>query len=266
MRQGWTSRFRKYAGTVSLIFAAVCANLALTRKVEPSAAPLLFAAVLIASWLGGWGAGLLATVLAVAADDFFFLAPRYAWTLSWTVLVRLAVFLTVALVTSFLTSQRERLLAAERQARLDAEQANQIKDRFLAATSHELRTPLCAITFWLDTARQNDAPQFMREGIEIIRSNTDAIRHIIEDLLDVSRIARGKLRVEKRPLDLSEPVRAAINALRPQAAANGLQLEVSLASPAARVDADFAACARSSPTFSPTQSNSPPTVAKSSFA
>ena len=114
--------------------------------------------------------------------------------------------------------------AAEAGAR--AEEASRLKDVFLATVSHELRTPLQAIMGWtrmLAAGNLDDAKR--ARGLEIITRNAAAQAQLIEDLLDVSRITSGTLRIEHARVSLSPIVDAAVDAVRPQAEAKGLRLE-----------------------------------------
>ena len=109
-----------------------------------------------------------------------------------------------------------RLYELEQRSRRAAEDANQMKDEFLATLSHELRTPLTSIVGWvhmLRTGRLAEADQ--RRALETIERNAKAQQQIIEDILDVSRIMTGKLRLELTPVNVVEAVEAAIEALRP---------------------------------------------------
>jgi signal transduction histidine kinase len=95
---------------------------------------------------------------------------------------------------------REALWASE-QASREAEAANRAKDLFLATLSHEMRTPLNAIVGWLSILRHEDAEtRHFQEGLKVIERNTMAQVQLIDDLLDVSRIVSGKLRVKIQPL------------------------------------------------------------------
>jgi signal transduction histidine kinase len=121
------------------------------------------------------------------------------------------------------------LVAKEQAARRDAETANQSKDDFLATVSHELRTPLSAILGWSHMLKsQQLPPDRMRHGIDVIERNARAQRQLIEDLLDVSRIAANRLRVAREPVRLADVVEAALDAVRPQAVAKGVELETVL--------------------------------------
>jgi PAS domain S-box-containing protein len=107
----------------------------------------------------------------------------------------------------------------ERNRALDqAEAANNSKDQFLATLSHELRTPLNAILGWIFLMKQDVVqPELQREGVEVIERNARAQSNLIADLLDISRIVAGKLRLEPRPLNFVACLESAINNVRPLA-------------------------------------------------
>ena len=110
----------------------------------------------------------------------------------------------------------------------DAEQANHLKDEFLATVSHELRTPLNAIMGWARMLGSKQlAPVRATHAIATIERNALALAHIIEDLLDVSRIVAGTLRLAPQPVDLVAVAQAALDAVRPLAAAKNVQLAFS---------------------------------------
>ena len=121
---------------------------------------------------------------------------------------------------------RRQLLAREKAAREDAQAANHAKDEFLATLSHELRTPLNAILGWVRLMNSGslDAPT-TRRALEIIERNTRLQAQLIEDLLDVSRIISGKLRLDLRASPISAVIEAAIDSVRPTADAKRIQLE-----------------------------------------
>ena len=122
------------------------------------------------------------------------------------------------------------LLVREQEARELAEVANRTKDEFLATVSHELRTPLNAILGWTRILRTGAAPgtDKLERALETIERNARAQAQLVEDILDVSRIIAGKLRVQVRPTDLCEVVRAAVETVRPAAQAKGLDIELRL--------------------------------------
>ncbi|HXG67219.1 MAG TPA: PAS domain S-box protein [Blastocatellia bacterium] len=121
------------------------------------------------------------------------------------------------------------LLVREQAARADAEAASRIKDEFLATISHELRTPLNAIMGWAEMLRRGrlDAPTSTR-AFEAIERNARSQAQLIEDLLDVSRIITGKLRLNVQPVELAAVIDAAVDVIRPAADAKGVRLQVAL--------------------------------------
>ena len=118
--------------------------------------------------------------------------------------------------------ERERVAALERER-----DANRLKDEFLATLSHELRTPMNAVLGWARVLRSTDSDSATRErGLESIERNARAQARLIEDLLEVSRIATGKLRLQVRDIDLAAIVDTAVDIVRPAALAKRLRLEV----------------------------------------
>lgn len=114
--------------------------------------------------------------------------------------------------------ERERLLDAERAARADAERANRMKDDFVATVSHELRTPLNAILGWTQLMMQSATDQdVIARGLDVISRNTRVQAQLVSDLLDVSRIATGNLRLAIEKVDLVASVRNVIETLQQSA-------------------------------------------------
>jgi PAS domain S-box-containing protein len=111
--------------------------------------------------------------------------------------------------------ERERLLEAERAARTEAERANRVKDEFVAMVSHELRTPLNAILGWTHLMMQSGTDaDVMGRGLDVISRNTRVQAQLISDLLDMSRIVSGKLRLTIEEVDLASLVRNAIETVQ----------------------------------------------------
>jgi PAS domain S-box-containing protein len=135
--------------------------------------------------------------------------------------------------------ERAELLERESQARQQAEEASRLKEEFLATVSHELRTPLNAVVGWsrLLNSGQLD-PDGARHAVEVIERNAASQRQIIEDLLDVSRIVAGKLRISTQPVDLLLIIHAAIDAVQPAAEAKEIKIATHVADPDAIVRAD----------------------------
>jgi PAS domain S-box-containing protein len=135
--------------------------------------------------------------------------------------------------------ERARLFEAERHARAGAERASQMKDEFLATLSHELRTPLNAILGWsqiLSGGARNE--EDLAEGIKTIERNARAQTTIIEDLLDMSRIISGKVRLDVQRVDLSTVMQAASDTVKPAADAKGIRVQLVLDPMAGPVSGD----------------------------
>jgi PAS domain S-box-containing protein len=149
-----------------------------------------------------------------------------------------------AAITRDLTERRqaeevERRLLREQAAREAAQQlaaraeaANRIKDEFLATVSHELRTPLNAIVGWAAIMRQQaadaneNALKSVMKAVEVIDRNARAQAKIVDDILDVSRIVTGKLKIDPKPTDLVQITQAAIEIVRPSALAKQIAIEI----------------------------------------
>ncbi|MFT3770680.1 MAG: response regulator [Minicystis sp.] len=132
-----------------------------------------------------------------------------------------------------------RLLAKEQDAREKAEATSHMKDEFLAIVSHELRTPLTAILGWANVLRLAKGPSVdVPRALATIERNALAQARLVDDLLDVSRIVTGKLRLDVRGLDLQAIVLAAVDAARPAAAAKEIQIDVEIAAAPASFSGD----------------------------
>ena len=135
--------------------------------------------------------------------------------------------------------ERADLLERESHARREAEEASRLKEEFLATVSHELRTPLNAVVGWSRLLRSGQLDAEGRaHAVEVIERNAAAQRQIIEDLLDVSRIVAGKLRITTQPVDLLLVIHAAIDAVRPAAEAKEIKIATHVEAPDLIVKAD----------------------------
>jgi signal transduction histidine kinase/CheY-like chemotaxis protein len=239
---------------------------------------LLPFATVLAAWFGGLGPGLLATALSVGLAQAYFLDPadserdraiQLAITALQGVVISLMAHLLRRATRQAEAAGRQRLgafenisdsfLAADRaltelkrteeglreakedaeRARVESETANRMKDQFLATLSHELRTPVNAITGWTQILRsgQLDAAGVHR-ALDVIERNSRLQGQLIGDLLDVSGIISGKLRLEMRPAYPSEIVETALAAVLPAAEAKEIRVERALDSGAGPVLAD----------------------------
>ena len=128
-----------------------------------------------------------------------------------------------------LIREREEILRAERAARAESDRINRMKDEFLATLSHELRTPLNAILGWCQIINRSglDAPT-VHEGLEVIERNARAQTQLIEELLDMSRIISGKVRLDVQRVDLAQVVNAALETAKPAAESRDIRIQAIL--------------------------------------
>src|SRR5215475_5736216 len=199
-------------------------------------APLLMftLSVMVSAWYGGLGPGLLATAAGLLLGDYFFIAQSFAERIEEVLFLGIGVAISILSQARLsLEAKRQQLLASEQDARRAAEDANRLKDEFLSTVSHELRTPLTAINGWALMLRGGrlDAAQSARALETIVRS-AKSQNQLINDLLDVSRIIAGKMRLDIAPLKLGSVIEAAIETVRPAAEAKGIHLSA-LIDPAA---------------------------------
>ena len=125
--------------------------------------------------------------------------------------------------------ERQQLLESESAARREAERAGRIKDEFLATLSHELRTPLNAIFGWTQLIKMDPGDaEAIAEGINVIDRNVRLQTELIDDLLDMSRIISGKVRLDMRPIRLPEVIDAALDSTMPTLLAKNIRLEKSI--------------------------------------
>ncbi|KVQ65016.1 ATP-binding protein [Burkholderia territorii] len=131
-----------------------------------------------------------------------------------------------------------RSLRGARDARVQADESNRLKDELLATVSHELRTPLNVIYGWVEVLRSVDGQGFAHQAIDAIDRSARSLSRMVGDLLDASSLATGRMRLERTPVDLVRIVHEAVRALAATAAANGLELSTACAMSNCVINAD----------------------------
>ncbi len=208
-------------------------------------------AVMVTASYGGWKAGLLATALGALASDYFFVAPYFSLGMeeagAWAALAQFVIAgttiswlcETLHRVRRCLEAKRERLEqeiqerwkaeAALRASEARLQEADRHKDDFLATLAHELRNPLGAIRSAVRLLQLRGIQEQERErGREVIGRQVECLSRLIEDLLDVSRIRRGKIELRKERVDLTEAIQVALESSRPLIERYGHELTVRL--------------------------------------
>lgn len=242
LRHSWVLR---YSIAVFVTFVALVLTRSLWYYIQPALYPFLLAAVMLSSWFGGLGPGLVSTVLGAGLGKYFFLIPPGAGETNWAHLGRISYFISVAVLICTLNArlryvQRSVEVAFQREqmARQDAEAANRAKDEFLAVLSHELRTPLTAITGWVGMLRSGKLDENRTTvALETIERNSVLQLQLVEDLLDISRIVRGDLWLDSQPVNLVEVIQDATEVVQPQIEEKQLQFTLKINS-IARKDLD----------------------------
>jgi signal transduction histidine kinase/CheY-like chemotaxis protein len=133
--------------------------------------------------------------------------------------------------------ERTQLLAREQAARSEAERAARMKDEFVSTLSHELRTPLNAILGWVGVLKQDQSPGTLHKALDVIDRNARRQSQMIDDLLDMSRIMSGKLRLDVQRMDLALVIEEAVASAQPAADAKDVRL-LQVLSSAATIQGD----------------------------
>jgi signal transduction histidine kinase len=182
--------------------------------------PLAIGVVEISSWYGGGKAALLATMMTATENEYFVLSPSLSkLSLGIDNLIGLMLFIGIAiLINAFNTRLRNAQQVAMEVAQ-QAETASRSKDLFFAMISHELRTPLNAILSWVQLLRSEQFhksnPNALKEGLQVIERNVNAQAQLIDDLLDLSRLIKGRLRLQISNADLGSIINSILDSFRP---------------------------------------------------
>jgi len=229
-----------YAGTAALVGVATAVGAAtrLRGDLPDEAIVYLLAVVIAAARYGRWPS-LLAAVLSVLAFDFFFVPPVFALEVAEKRFVlTLGIMLLVGLVTSSLTIRVRRLAREAKHAALRAS-TEEMRSTLLSAVSHDLRTPLAAITGAATMLRDQDAAVGAgqrRELLDTICEEADRLERLVRNLLDMTRLESGALKVKREWIPLEEIVGSALNRLEPQLGGRAVETDLPPELPMISVD------------------------------
>jgi signal transduction histidine kinase len=231
-----------------LALAAVLPPLHLSD--QQSALPILMMIVLCA-WFGGPGPGFLAPPLFLGAIHLFYgriegvepLSAKQVSDAAALSVLGLLIGISIWSRKRYLAQLRKHTLLLEQQAR-ELRDVDRRKDRFLAILAHELRNPLAPVRNGIELLRLGSEdgvdPELAREVCGIIERQVVQMVRLIDDLLDVSRINTGKIRLQRERIDLADVIRDAVETSRPNLDLGRHQLDVSLPEGPLRIDADRA--------------------------
>ena len=227
----------RYLPGLAALALLVWGSIALRRRTgfNLDVTSLIILTMIATAWYAGRGPGLAVAIAFEVLLDLYGTTPADPTRATIIAFNRVFLFVSIVFFASARKSAEERLrqqqdkleesLARERRARHDAEQANVAKDEFLATVSHELRTPLNAIQGWAALlARHRPDEDTFDRAVRTIDRNARAQTQIVEDILDMSRIAAGGVRLDPRPMQLAPVVDDALESVRPLAAANGIEI------------------------------------------
>ena len=227
-------RLLDYAVAVCVTAAMIAVREALSGWLGRSA-PFLssIAAVLIASFRGGLGPGLIATALSAAASDFFFVPPLFSLRVEKLIHgADLIMFVAIGVLISLLCEKRLRLI---RQLR----EADRRKDEFLAVLGHELRNPLAPISNSIELWPLVDKDRAQMKSLrETMQRQVGQMVRLIDDLMDVSRINHGKIELRRQSLNLATVVSNAIETHESFIKSCGHELSVAMPATPVLVDGD----------------------------
>jgi signal transduction histidine kinase/CheY-like chemotaxis protein len=200
-RPKWQGRALDYTFAALSIGVAIGVTMLLWGMLNRNPFALFYIAVMLSAWRGGFGPGLLASILALLSIDFFLMPSFFSGSIHDV--VQAATFVGIAGLLSWLNHSRDRAMADLKQAKDEADDANAAKDQFLAVLSHELRTPLTPVLGLAMMLEHDDTlSEDRRADATIIRRNIELEARLIDDLLDITRIRQGKLSLNRRAVDV----------------------------------------------------------------
>jgi signal transduction histidine kinase len=220
---------------------AAVLRVALDPVMSPHVTLIMFyPAIMIAAWHGGLGPGVVATVLSAGLVDYLWFAPVGSLAIASVAdAVTVGLFIAMGLVISGLNEGLRRALRQAHCAQVQAEAANRAKDEFIARVSHELRTPLNSVMGWARMLSEGHLPpDRVHRAIAAIDENADVLRTLVEDLVETSRLATGKLSLRRQAVDLTSIGRDAAAVIQHSASDKGLRFDVDVPPEPLMVDGD----------------------------
>ncbi len=232
----------RYLGAVTLFGLALGSRFVVADFLPTQGYPFLtfFPAVMLSAWLAGLGPGLACAALSIAGAWFYFIPPAQAFLpLSRADTVALVLFSAVLLIDCVILHVMNQALASRIRAEAALREADRQKDTFLATLSHELRNPLAPIRAAAHVIRLSEqSDERVRNATAVIERQAAQLARLVDDLLDVSRLTFGRLKLQREVVDLRMVVDSAIETSRPMIQARGHDFSLRLPAHPVMVEAD----------------------------
>jgi signal transduction histidine kinase len=243
---GFKSAMSRYIIAAVAVVVATLLRSVLHSLGDSGISPLYFAAVLFSAWYGGMGPGIVATGLSGIATAYLLMPTTTSAEGVRDTILRVLVFTIVAVLTSSLHAALKRAAEASRaaaeassRAKEAAEEASAAKSRFVAMVSHELRAPLVPVAMVIEAMEHDPSlPVPLRRDVEMIRSGVEVELRLIDDLVDLTRIGAGKLKLKIDAVDIHQPLAAAVGICQVEAGEREVELQTTFNAEAPNVWGD----------------------------
>ncbi|MGZ3698822.1 MAG: sensor histidine kinase, partial [Bdellovibrionota bacterium] len=211
-----------YFYTILICLAGIAIRLLLRNFLPTGSFSIFTFCVMLASWIGGLGPGILAAVISVAVSLVYFLPPQHSMAIeSLDVFVQVAIFVLISVMISWLNHARSR--ASE-----SARELAEAKSRFLANMSHEIRTPMTGVIGLSQQLLETPLSEIQRECVRTIQDSGERLLETLNSILSFSKGEAKKLQMETRLCSVRELVEEQVRLFTPAAAKKGLTLELHL--------------------------------------
>jgi signal transduction histidine kinase len=223
----------RYVLAVVAVGATIAVLIPLRFLIEPLPSPPFLLIIMVVAWLVGLGPAIVTVLISAVALDYWFIPPLGAVISTWHEAASVVSFIAIGSSVAWLTAtrrqvedDRQALLVRERASRASAEAANRAKDEFVAMLGHEFRNPLSAIINAVQILERVGAPDdTTRHAREVVARQAKNITRMVEDLLEINRIATGKIRLDLQPIELADMVRHCLATLAGRTAAHRVSLD-----------------------------------------
>src|SRR5438067_666475 len=232
------ARVARYWFACVAVGVALAVNLLFSAELQGHRYAAFTFAIILVAFFGDLGSSLFATLLAIAATNYFDALVEHRVTFDADDFVQLAMFVTIAVSINVLTTRRRRAEMQLARANAELRKLDSAKDRFIAAVSHELRTPITVIQGWAQILSEKDGDLMRTAAAAAIEQSARAQARLVEDLLDMSRLMLNKLELRRSRINISDMVTDVAEMIRPAAEAKNIDVQVTAPREGCIVDGD----------------------------